>query len=1045
MIIKKFEELVETFREKTAIKDQDSSLTYGQLNRWANRIARAVSRAGESSTQPDKQIVALLFQHNPHIVAGMIGVLKAGKAYVPLDVNHPGGRLVYMLNNSESYLLLTDSTNRSRAETLVNAMDIPASILEIDTLDNRLPETNPNRDPSGAAPAYILYTSGSTGRPKGIVQNHQNVLYYTQQWTKRFDITHADNMTLITSFCHDGAVQDIWSALLNGAALFAWDIRYQVTLTELPGLLVNEKITLWHSVPTLFRHFTEELTGKETFPHLRHIILGGEKLREYDITMAKEYFPTATLANVYGQTEVSVCSCWLLPPGQPFVKVVIGEPLENMKVMLVDDDGDVVEELGVGEVAVACDHLADGYWKDEEKTRTMFTHAPGIGKIYWTGDLGRLNSDGSIELLGRKDFQLKIRGYRVELGEIETVLLNHPAVNGAAVIAKEDANKENFLAAFITLEKECDGTALRAYAAEELPDYMIPAHFVTLRDMPLTPNGKIDRKELEAIEITITGEITPPEGETEQTLARIWAELLYRSLESIGRESNFFDLGAHSLKANILSAKVHKIMGAKISIIEVFRYPTLTAMAHFIEGKQKEDFFSIQPAEKKEYYPLSAAQKRYYVLQQMNTRDTTYNIVLVNEITGRLDKDKFDRVFKKLIHLHESLRTTFEIVSGEPVQIIHPSAQFTFEYHETQYQNIDAVVKTFVKSHDLKKAPLCRAGFIKVEEERYILMVDMHHIISDGYSLALFVKEFLQLYDDGILAGNHIQYKDYSTWQQKLLRSNQIQKQRDFWLNIFKGPLPQLNMPSDFPKSAAPADRFQGDKVYVIIDKKLTAGMKQLAFETESTLNIVLLSAYNILLHKYTGRDDIIVGSLTTGRGHVDLENIIGLFINTLALRNFPSQSKTVEEFLKEVKTNSLNAFENQDYQFNDLVSNLGIKREAGKYPLFDTMFTMQNITSPQGQLEGLDVKTYNYRRKATKFDFYFDAVEFKDTIGIDMKYSTHLYKRATIEKFVDHLLQVLQQMVERKENFIKEINISLDAVDITSTEFLEDQGDFGI
>ncbi|HLP61226.1 MAG TPA: amino acid adenylation domain-containing protein, partial [Candidatus Deferrimicrobium sp.] len=496
-----FEQQVNKTSHRIAVKIRKDHFTYHELNRYAGRVAGLIERQLKSK---QGERVGLLFEHGYDMIAAIIGTLKAGKVYVPLSSSYPIKRLSYMLSDSGSSLLLTNTANSSLAFALAGENHI--EIGNIDEFKHDIMIEKPGITPG--SPAYILYTSGSTGNPKGVVQNHENVLYYTRNWGRVFTISYEDKMTLFSSFCHDGSVQDMFGALLNGATLYPYDMKTREESTpDLSEFLSKEKITIWHSVPSLFGYFLNNIDGQKAFSNLRFILLGGEPLRAHEVAMAGKYFPHTTLANIYGQTESSVSSIWSIHPGdsEGFSKVIIGEPLDNTGILLMDEEQNMVGALETGEIVVACPHLALGYWQNEEAAQNVFSISV-YGKMYRTGDLGRLLVDGSIEFIGRKDNQVKIRGFRVELGEIESRLLKHESIDEAVVKMVETGTGDKYLCAYIVCHNQSmpEMGKLKAYLAELLPDYMIPAYFIPLERLPLTPGGKVDRKALPWPE---TGEI----------------------------------------------------------------------------------------------------------------------------------------------------------------------------------------------------------------------------------------------------------------------------------------------------------------------------------------------------------------------------------------------------------------------------------------------------------------------------------------------------------------------------------------------------------
>ena len=1042
MIIKKFEEQAARFPGKLAVKSGNKSLTYNQLNEYANRVANEIIRVDENKTpgkNSESPVVSLLFGHDPDAVVGIIGALKANRIYVPLDVNHPRKRLLYMLAHSDSSVLLTNKKNRSLAEALAAQSVKKIRILTIDEIGPGIPCVNIEREVSGDRPAYILYTSGSTGHPKGVVQSHQNILYFIHHWTQRFSITPGDRITLLASLTHDGAVPDIYASLLNGAALYPYDIKEKVEMTELERWLNQEKITIWHSVPTFYRYFTQSLTGQGTFPHLRLVILGGEEVRKYDVMMFKSYFPNSIFANIYGQTESTVTSIWLVSRPDSFEKVIIGEPIEETDIVLVDDNGDVVEEMGVGEIVIASEHAAPGYWKDKKLTEEVFTYDDEMGRLYWSGDLGRLTAEGSIVMEGRKDFQTKIRGFRVETGEIESVLLQHEAVKEAVTIAKADENGDNYLCAYIVTGEPTASRDLREFLAAELPDYMIPRYLIPIETMPLTPNGKIDRQGLPEPEEARESEsiYEAPRSDIEREVAAIWQEVL--GAERIGINDHFLELGGHSLLVISIISKIHQALNVELQLNDIFDNPTIKELSRVIMESKQTILSSIEPVEKKEYYAAAASQKRMFVLNQLRDIGTTYNLPSVMKIEGELDRLLFERIFQELIQRHEALRTSFRMVGGELVQVVRGTIDsFHMQYIDAAASSrnnkdeIKRIIRGLIRPFDLSHAPFLHAGLVKAGDATHLLMLDVHHIISDAASMEVFTKNFMSLYGEEALLPLRIQYKDFSEWQHKEIKNGSIKEQETFWLQQFEGEIPVLNIPTDY--SRPEIQSFEGRTLNFRIGIEETKALKKIALEEEVTLFMVILAIYNIMLSKICSQEDIIVGTDVEGRKYPDLAHIIGIFVNTLALRNFPTGEKTFKAFLKEVRKRTLDAFENQEYPFEDLVNRLLVDRDASRNPIFDAMFSFVDIESadasakkreiPEQKDAELKIEPYWPGNKSAMFDLSLNGAEAQELVFLSFEYSIKLFKKKTIERFIAYFKEIVSSIIKNPDTRIWEIEM---------------------
>ncbi|MCP4156471.1 MAG: amino acid adenylation domain-containing protein, partial [bacterium] len=575
-LIEKFEEQVERTPDNLAVGTPAKNYTYRQLNNYSNRIARMIMQTGTGDT------VGLLFPHGVHMIAAILGALKARKIYVPLSVDYPRKRLAYMLEDSGASLLITESGSKTAAQELCEAIPL----LVIDKPHAPLAAPRTGTAGGNSKNAYILYTSGSTGNPKGVVQTHENADYYTRNWIRRFSITAADRMTLFTSFCHDGSVQDMFSALHTGAALYPFNLRDTSTGSGFREYPEKAKITIWHSVPSLFSYFTNALPQGKTFPGIRFVLLGGEPVREHEVEKLKKHFPGATMANVYGQTESSVNTISLIEQHQPYSKTLIGTPLDETEIFVVNDEGEEVDTLEVGEILVGCKYISPGYWKKPGITAKVFLPDDDYGTIYCTGDLGRPLPDGGIEYLGRKDAQMKIRGFRVEPGEIETRLLKHNAIKEAIVLPKEEKNGDNTLCAYFVPQKPDDtlqAAQLRQFTGETLPDYMIPTYYMQLCELPLTPGGKINRRALPTPELKTETPYKPPETDLEETVVKAWQEVL--QLEKVGIHDNFFDLGGNSLNLILVNDKLEEQLNLKIPVTIMFKYPTIDTLSHYLRKK----------------------------------------------------------------------------------------------------------------------------------------------------------------------------------------------------------------------------------------------------------------------------------------------------------------------------------------------------------------------------------------------------------------------------------------------------------------------------
>ncbi|MGB7605328.1 MAG: condensation domain-containing protein, partial [Lutisporaceae bacterium] len=848
-------------------------------------------------------------------------------------------------------------------------------------------------------------------KPKGVMIEHSSLINLCKWHIDYYEVTEKDNSTKYAGFGFDASVLEIFPYIITGAAIHIIDEEIKLDVEKLNEYYNENNITI-SFLPTQICEQFMKIENKT----LRYLLAGGDKLRYFE---GKNY----KVVDNYGPTENTVVTTSFVVDKE-YENIPIGKPISNTQIYIINKENKL-QPIGIpGELCIAGDGIARGYLNREELTAEKFIENPFAEgqKLYKTGDLARWLPDGNVEFLGRIDNQVKVRGYRIELGEIENQLLSHSDIKEAIVIARDDKDNNKYLCGYIVSDREEIVSDLRDYLAKELPEYMVPAYFIKLDKLPLTANGKVDRKALPEPDGSITTgtEYAAPSNEIEEKLAEIWQEVL--DVQRVGINDNFFELGGHSLKAINIAAKINKELNVSVPLREMFKTPTIKGLANYVEGTKQSIYSRIELVEERDYYPLSSAQKRMYALQQFEENSVSYNMPTIITIEGSLEKEKLEEPFKKLIERHEAFRTSFELVDGEPVQIIHKDVDFNVIHKDVDEEKAKHIARSFVKPFDLKKSPILRVLITKVEENKHILMMDMHHIISDGVSSQIFIKEFVQIYKGISLEKLRIQYKDFAEWQNEMYKSGEIKKQEEYWLKAFQGEVPVLNMPTDYQRPVMQS--FEGDNISFTIEKEISHKLKEICRETGTTTYMVLLAAYNVLLSKYSGQEDIIIGTPISGRPHADLENIIGIFVNTLAMRNFPEGNKSFKEFLEEIKTNSLQAFENQDYQFEELIDKLNIKRDLSRNPLFDVMFSMHNVDKNEISIEELKIKPYNTENNISKFDMTLTAVESEDNVGFNLNYCTRLYGKKTIEKLIKHFTNILEDISNNINQKISEIHM---------------------
>jgi amino acid adenylation domain-containing protein len=879
--------------------------------------------------------------------------------------------------------------------------------------------------------AYSIFTSGSAGKPKGTLISHHNVVRVVRD-TNYIDLRNNDRVLQLSNYAFDGSVFDIYGALLNGSTLVLLKKDDVLAVDQLANLVKKEAITVFFVTTAMFNILVDlEL---EALKNTRKVLFGGEKVSVAHVEKALRYLGKNRIIHMYGPTESTVFGTYynINEINKDLDTIPIGKPLSNTSVYIVNENLQPVP-IGVGgEIYIGGDGVGKGYQNNPELTAEKFIDCPYIEgeRLYKTGDIARWLPDGNIDFIGRIDQQVKLRGFRVEPGEIENRIKRQREIKDAVVTLFEREKGEKYICAYIVSERESAVSQLRDDLSKELPDYMIPSYFVHVGKIPLTSNGKVDRKALPHPQLGAGKAYLPPANEIEEKLLQIWEEVLGLEKGIIGVSDDFFEWGGHSLKVTLLVSKIHETLNIKLRMIEIFEKPTVRDLFPTIKKAVQEKYTRIEPVEKKEYYALSSAQKRLYIIQQMAKESTGYNMLWLLELEGILDKGRLEETFIKLIKRHESLRTSFCMVDREPVQKIHEDLAFKMEYYEVEENDSLAtgIIKRFVRPYDLTQAPLLRLGLIKTGNQKHILMLDQHHIISDGVSQQLFTRESMALYVAEEPPALNLQYKDFSEWQNKFLKSEAIKEQEMYWLNQFEVQIPELNLNFDYERPVLRS--FEGDLVEGKISGEETRKLQEIASKKGATLNMVLLAIFNTLLFKYTGQEDIVVGIPIAGRRHRDLNHIIGMFVNMLAMRNYPSYSLRFIDFLEDVKKCFVKAFDNQDYQFDTLIEKLKLTRSLSRQPLFDVVFHFHKIepemskAGPGIKEEHIRIKPYKSEFMTSKFDLILTAFESKDTIFYRFNYCSRLFKKTTIERMGRAFETIVEQVVKDPEIEIYKIEI---------------------
>ncbi|MCP4403637.1 MAG: amino acid adenylation domain-containing protein, partial [bacterium] len=1041
-----FEDRAKQFPGALAVICDDERLTYQELNTRANQLAHYLRTL---QIGPDT-LVGLCLERSPDMIVGLLGILKAGGAYVPLDPAFPEDRLAYMLEDAGVSVLVTQ-------ESLQSKFHVPHRLcLDRDwDIISQERQDNPMNGAISDNLAYVIYTSGSTGKPKGVQIGHQSLVNFLHSMQVEPGLTNQDCLLAVTTISFDIAALELYLPLITGAGIILASREQATDGLQLAQLLTHNDVTVMQATPATWRMLLA--AGWEGNQNLK-ILCGGEALPK-DLSKAL-LARGASVWNLYGPTETTIWSAvYQMTDGQGAdnqnLPEPIGRPINNTQIYILDRHLQPVPVGVAGELYIGGDGLAKGYLHRPELTAAKFIADPFRDKsdahLYRVGDLARYLTDGNIEFLGRTDFQVKIRGFRIELGEIEAVLADHPSLREAVVIVREDRPGDKQLVAYIVTgnQSSVDSsrsslnteyrslmTDLREHLKQSLPDYMIPSYFVSLDALPLTPNKKIDRLALPAPmsidsrQATSDNPIVAPQDEVERALAGIWQDVL--GIENIGIQNNFFDLGGHSLKATVLMSRIHKELQVKTTLQDIFKLPTIELLARRIRSSDPSTFIPIEKITDAEHYPLSHAQRRLWVLHQMDSESGAYNMAGVFLLKGEVDRAAFEKTWAALFARHESLRTVFIVVDGKPRQKIMPISDFEIKFQNLTQETLprdraqELIREDETIPFDLANGPLLRVSLFKIADAECMMTITMHHIISDEWSVGILMQEAVQLSEafrkgqDNPLPSLHIQYRDYSEWQNRLLASEEIEPSRKYWQTKLGGELPILNLPTDLPRPLV--QTFNGEVLSCFLSADLTERLRSFTQQRDVTLFMMLVALVKVLIYRYTGQEDIITGSPIAGRNHADLERQIGFYANTLTLRDRVQGEHSFERFLQQVKHTATEAYDHQFYPFDLLVEKLNLARDLSHSPLFDVMVELQNIDEVDLSLDGLDIYPLEQEYHTSKFDLTFSFKESSTGnsnhsspmagLRMEIEYNTDLFLKERIKRMSSHLTSMLESIL---------------------------------
>jgi amino acid adenylation domain-containing protein/non-ribosomal peptide synthase protein (TIGR01720 family) len=1014
-----FEEQVKKTPNAIALQFGNEVFTYAQLNSRANGVARKLIELGITT----EDIVPIVVDRSIEMVVGLLGIIKAGGAYLPIDPELPNDRISYMMEDSQASILVTLSTL---------AVPFQKTTLFLDTLQYAEGEAFENLELNVNASnlVYVIYTSGSTGKPKGTKLEHAGVVNRIHWMRNKYTFNENDCVIQKTTYSFDVSVWEFFMTLCYGAKLVLCrkEVIYDADL--LIEFIEKYNITTLHFVPSMFNVFLSRVNdeNKHKIDSVRQIFTSGEALSLESVKRHHRYLKAA-LHNLYGPTEASVDVTYY-ETSEVDTEVPIGKAIDNIQLYVLDQQLNPLPVGVPGELHIAGVGVARGYHNKLELTDEKFIPNPfGAGKLYKTGDLCKFREDGNILYLGRIDHQVKIRGYRIELGEIEEQMRAFSPILDAAVITKE-IDGELTICSYFVANSVLNIEDIKTQLSSVLPEYMIPAYIMQIPHIPLSPNGKLDRKALPQPQIESAKIGTLPSTSDERDLAAIWRNCL--KVDTIFLESDFFALGGHSLKAALLVAHIEKVFSIKIPLAELFRHRKLSEQIQLLSTLSQTESVQIKPAPSQHFYPLSVAQRRLYFLEQLEDVNTAYHLPAVFELNGNVDLQQLEKAAIRVIEKHASLRTSFHLENHEPIQKIHEKGNFHLE-RLTHTDAFAEVINTFIRPFDLEQPTQWRMAIASQSENKHILLFDMHHIITDGSSMHILIGDLLRFYKNQDTEALAIQYHDFAYWQSTAEYQQLIEKQEDYWLRTFKYEVPLLDLPTDFQRPSN--QKFEGDSISFELNSELKQKLESLAIAQNSTVFMVLLSIYNVLLHKYTGQNDFVVGTPVAGRNHTDLQNQIGMFVNTLPLRNEVAVNQSFNDLLNDITEKSLTAFENQNYPFEQLLEKLDISRQMNRNPLFDTMLILQNTDKQEVSMEGVSVKPIDFENKTAKFDLTLNASEHQEGIHFIFEYSTALFSRATISKMANHFVNLVDSVLSNPNTRIQELRILSSAEHTQITE----------
>jgi syringomycin synthetase protein SyrE len=1043
-----FESQAQLTPDRTAIVEGDKSLTYRELDQRANQLAHTLRAQGVQSDV----LVAVRLEKSADMIVTLLAILKAGGAYLPLNPEFPEERLLFMLEDSRVAHLVT--TTRWSLPTQIESVIYLDGDCETISAQPITPVLN---DSAPENIAYCIYTSGSTGKPKGVLVEHRNVVRLLLNNKLQFDFSEHDVWTMFHSYSFDFSVWEMYGALLYGGKLVIVSEEQMKDPLLFLNLLADHKVTVLNQTPSAFNNL-----AAETFKHsqtdlaLRYVIFGGEELHPIQLKEWRAAYPQVKLINMYGITETTVHVTFKEITEREIEANIsnIGVPIPTTTTYVMDANLRLLPVGVPGEICVGGLGVSRGYLDREELTRQKFVANPykAEERIYRSGDLAKLLPSGELVYLGRIDDQVQIRGFRVELGEVRSRLLEHPAVAKAEVVATQLHSNSLELVAYVESSSEVSTSGLRNFLAETLPYYMVPSAFVMLKALPLTANGKVDRRALpapEQVRQQSDANFTAPRTPVEEMLAGIWSGVL--KTERVSIDDNFFELGGHSLLATQVISRIREAFQLQLPLRVMFEQPTVTALAQVIEDEranaQQLRLPAIGSISRNGRLPLSFAQQRLWFLEQLEPGSPLYNCPGGAHLRGKLDVEAFERSLDEIMRRHESLRTSFATVMGEPVQVINNDLKLKIASEDLSTLDLTeraAAVEQRTQSEartgfDLANGPLLRVKLLRLADDEHVVLFTMHHIISDAWSLGVFLNELATHYQahrngrQAELPPLPVQYADYAIWQRDYLNGAVLDQQLSYWTEQLANMPDALELPFDRPRGAEQTHR--GAQQVVALNPALAEKLRAFSKREGVTLYMTMLAAFDVLLHYYTGGTDLVVGTNVSNRGRSETDQLIGFFVNQLPMRVDLSGDPSFRELLNRVRGVTIDAYAYQEVPFDRLVEALKLERKLSHAPLFQVKIDLLNAPSVDLGETDLSITPLIADNGGSHLDLIFSLVNTETELNGWLLYNTDLFDAATVLKMFARFESILTRIVDAPDAKLSTITAALRDADHQETQ----------